>query len=482
LSFIGSSDPPEPVSIRRVFTSEGRDLGKTNFKRVPTGNLLGGQGKINFNAVRSFFDFFMLGQKNSERDFEKLFFAVATTTKFGQNHFGSIYPASNFNVQESQTWKDMLTAVQNSIRNLRIKNYTINSKAYTLTEDDDFGKGPIKPDEFYSFCRNYYNILGRIYISRSFVNDADQSRVLTSSSMSLHGPFHKSTPLIDVNVGLINEFLELEELGGFKNLKSLTINKLREEAGWPENSGNNSGYYYIGEKNTNPSLKEIGGSATISDKVVAQIGILDSRQLPHKNKGILLLSSFDVDDKNSGITALVDSSRDHFKKFFDNKKGEKNLTALVDVAVSNKEDDESPGGGGLSDEPEGIPELNFKNTIYRVKGNRVKNPRRSQLIQFNGSIQDVNALIRNVADITEQSPDQISISKSYYGLVIPDIDITLDSVSINIGQDGVTTSITRSAKQLLPVDQSIIIDQNKQTFSPATFNRFSAAQKNALKI
>lgn len=473
LSFSGSTDPPEPVSIRTVFKSSSSDLVRTNFYRVRLSDPLVGfsNDKINLVAVQRFFDFFMLSKKTSQDQFNELFFAYKLA--FPNASVGSIYPGDGFATDKETDWKSIKRDLILNNSQVRVKGLNDNSRVYQMRSGADRNSEPEDPSDFFTFCSAFYDVLGRVFISRKFGPDVDNSRAITSSTMSIHGPFHQNTFLSELGVGIIDRFLALAELGEFNSVRNRKVSWLTSLV--PQSITGTGEYFYIGEKNTPPTIKGVDVESDEEqgiDFLLSRLQAL-STHVPSDWLPTLFISAVDIKEQ---MLNFFNSSNTHFERVQFNEI----LSAFVDVAKEQTE--EEPAGGNPNQEPEATPELNWNHSLYKVSASKQTSPRKSQLIQFGGTIKDVRALIRNVGEVVEAYPNQISISKTYYGLVIPRITPTLDSISINVGEDGIDTTITRSTKQLLPVDQNIIIDRERQAFSPSRFNPFSAAQKNALKL
>jgi hypothetical protein len=75
-----------------------------------------------------------------------------------------------------------------------------------------------------------------------------------------------------------------------------------------------------------------------------------------------------------------------------------------------------------------------------------------------------------------------SSSVTYYDFRIPKLDISIDSVSISIGSDGVSTTITKSNKAFLPPDQSIILSEGMSINATINSKKMTAGVKNFLKL
>ena len=72
-----------------------------------------------------------------------------------------------------------------------------------------------------------------------------------------------------------------------------------------------------------------------------------------------------------------------------------------------------------------------------------------------------------------------SNSKTFYGLVIPELKPTTSSISITVGSDGVKTTVGESTLKLIPPDQQFLQNQGMEAIAMRTVPpRMSAASRN----
>ena len=73
-----------------------------------------------------------------------------------------------------------------------------------------------------------------------------------------------------------------------------------------------------------------------------------------------------------------------------------------------------------------------------------------------------------------------------YGLHIPEFEPQMNSVSLAVGSNGVTTSIGESTIKLIPPDQGLIQNEAMETLSPKSLQSFgeqlSAGQRNMFGV
>ena len=103
----------------------------------------------------------------------------------------------------------------------------------------------------------------------------------------------------------------------------------------------------------------------------------------------------------------------------------------------------------------------------------------------NGMIGEIRAFESNINNSQPSSP-QKSSSETIYGLDIPDLDdITINSLSISLaGGGGVTTTISRSTRDLIPIDDQVIVSDfyKKATNLKSTSPRTTAGQRNLFGV
>jgi hypothetical protein len=129
-------------------------------------------------------------------------------------------------------------------------------------------------------------------------------------------------------------------------------------------------------------------------------------------------------------------------------------------------------------------DFNRDKRIFKVEQpDNLTNLNPLSLEQYSGNNKlEINALI-SVRQNTLNPTQRKSSSRTIYDLFIPSFSPLLSSISIKFGSDGVKTSITESNLDVLPKDENIIIDRNKQAKSiNSTFTKVNAARKNSLGL
>ena len=126
---------------------------------------------------------------------------------------------------------------------------------------------------------------------------------------------------------------------------------------------------------------------------------------------------------------------------------------------------------------------------YDLKYNSIESPPHNMLNKLSLSsasgstaemkvLQKIRGKYRNRFDKPESS------SRTFYGLQIPEFSPTMNSVSISIGPDGITTTVSESTIKLIPPDQGFQITEGMEALTPKSMlpSSFNARQRNTLGL
>ena len=139
------------------------------------------------------------------------------------------------------------------------------------------------------------------------------------------------------------------------------------------------------------------------------------------------------------------------------------------------------GGGGSTSAEEIFTNRDFRTyDLLTLAGATNLNPH--ELVMQEGSENELLAYKSNVILNSLLDKKVKSSSAEYEGLIIPDTtDITLNSMGVNFTSTGIKTSIKYSTKQLLPMDEQIIVDKyNNAIVNRPVLTRDTANRKNFL--
>ena len=101
-----------------------------------------------------------------------------------------------------------------------------------------------------------------------------------------------------------------------------------------------------------------------------------------------------------------------------------------------------------------------------------------------GSTTDMKLLKAVRGSMAQDSGEQMSSSRTLYGLHLPKFKPTMNSVSVSVTSSGITTSIKESTIKLVPPDQTVLIDRANNALRPDSplSTQISASQKNFMGL
>jgi len=126
---------------------------------------------------------------------------------------------------------------------------------------------------------------------------------------------------------------------------------------------------------------------------------------------------------------------------------------------------------------------------YDLKYNSIKSPSYSilnklSLSSASGSTAEMKVLQEIRGKYNNRYDKPQSSSRTFYGLVVPEFSPTMNSVSISVGSNGITTTVSESTIKLIPPEQSFMITEGMEALTPKSMlpKSFNARQRNALGL
>jgi hypothetical protein len=316
--------------------------------------------------------------------------------------------------------------------------------------------------EFLNFAKLYFDLLGSIYISNGYSKNFTDRNEFIGGTTNVLGPF----PVNDN----ISAYSEMKDIFDFYSIfypdkaADLTFKKLMNAA--DIKLGISAEYVYVGrtaKKNTHSEDK---------DEQIRQFG----ENLGSKCKLNCTIKGQDymavADSFYGTLESAINNSEARMRRLLKHPKTPSSIR--VNVSSVNTTPD-----GDSSSEGERLP-MEF--AYQKVKTFGKNKFCKTELKTFDGTIQDVKILENATSEQLGVIQNELNASSvTYGGLRIPEvIDITIDSISIQFGDGGISTTISRSNKNILPIDQNLIISKGKaQTYSNY---KFSAGARNFFKL
>lgn len=451
-SYIGTTNSDDGSGGGSI--TYGRQASKAQLKLVDFSQLYGStfsSYNIQVSLIQKFFTFFTGSIKGSSDAFDKLiYFCIHKYPSFS-GQLGSSYTdipedkgevkiAKNiFDEAGSEAKKDDLALVN---LNFEDKFYSLQSTAFKQMEKPSNSK-------LYTVLNSFFTYYNSLYISHGYSEYRANNIGISNAS----GPYRS-----DDYISVIPDLSDFCQFLISCSVDIPTISKLAQYAGV------RSGDYYFISLKTNSLPSEIDQESNWDG--------LNTRMALINGSADRLYLGFKA-DAESLISNQITASESAFQKAGNNLFKKKSYLMLP--RIETEEQDSSSG-----DQQEKTPD--FDVMYFDVKTPIANDFTKSDLKVFNGDTQEVRAIADAWQATFANSYDLNSSSVTYYDLIFPDLDITLDSVSISIGSDGATTTITRSNKSILPPDNSIFVNKYQAQNTHRDSYTMSAGQKNFFRF
>ena len=358
--------------------------------------------------------------------------------------------------------------------------------------------------ELHGFLKLFYQIAGGVYISNGYSEyKVERMEFSNSNNVTIVGPLEGSELIAEVSeLSPINDFFD--SLGvpqgvTVKELSQLTQADQKIKSPSPVKSVHD--YHFIAirsvpkldrKKKTN-NKKAVKKDAKVDFTPLEKYyEIVDNIAL----RGDLLIGGptfpnnlidFTLLD---GMKSLIKQSLDNYEKAVQ-RKNSLRLTYKRSKTRVNKtnEDGEEAEDDELAEASEDDQKIAELFDRYDLKYNSIESPPHNMLNKLSLSsasgstaemkvLQKIRGKYRNRFDKPESS------SRTFYGLQIPEFSPTMNSVSISIGPDGITTTVSESTIKLIPPDQGFQITEGMEALTPKSMlpSSFNARQRNTLGL
>ena len=407
-------------------------------------------------AYSRFYRFFSSEVRDNKEIFDKLFYMAYYG---GKNVLDALMNTDLFDNESLIKLKIPVSSVFTKENFQKAKSATAYEDAFLYfikgTNNDVLLPSSTK---IYEASKAYVELYGRIYVSRGFSEKfKNKYKFYGGENMTVSDPIKFDTQLKDIDaLKPLLWLLSAEEA-------EKTIRQFAQKIDGLFHIGD---YYYI---------------ATLSD---SPLGLGDDR-MKHK----LLEDSVCRRSENGNQSFLVSS--DATSSFAENELLRSTASLAKDIQETKvprttrvffnrfnpkEEDQDDVENGG---EPE-----EYENSLvyYNLKTfGKISPATKVELRHFDGDISDAKSLFGASLDsLGVGDTALVSSSKTVAGL--PDIeqDPLLDSISISFASDGISTTIGKSTKPILPIDQSLLLSSNYVAGGKQP--RMSAGARNFFRI
>lgn len=348
-----------------------------------------------------------------------------------------------------------------------------------------------KKGGLYDYLKGFFDFAGGLYISNGYSEyKAERMNFQNTNNVTMLGPFRKDEKLVDIK--------ELEDVSTFvknygtKKWKDMTIQDLFNASRGQAKATAVNPYFFIakepwGKMFLDVQEEQLVDFSPLSD-FIEIISTAAGQQYIGGPRRVL-----DQDLLNWIIT-IRNNSKAKFDLATTNAFGKKSIkltyirskTPVNEVADGDEKRENQILTG--SNDSQKIQELLDR---YDLKNYIIDAPKTEQYMPLslnsaNGSTTEMQAL-RDTANkdyLTILNTPLKSSQKSVYGLEIPEtFNITVNSFSLTVGADGITTTIGESSLKLIPPDREFTVGRGMETIGkPLVNRRFTAAQRNYLGL
>ena len=462
----------------------------TRFDRFDCSEIVN-SSDVDLSLYRTFYGLYLAGRLSGDV-FDA--FAVLATKEFGDKINWGKYWEDSSNIKEKE-FVDFKNVIQSESSRKAIKK--ANEKSKFNFEEGKFielkgtSKDAVRPSksEIHGIISDGLSLMfNSIYVSKRIGRFKAKRMQWGSSAMSISGP-HVLTSGSVKKIKEVDQLQSLESVlerigQGGKDLNQLFLN-----------ADGVGAYGFLGVVQGNE--KQIGDreKKDIDYELFNEENFIFIKS-PVNNKSFLGVS----EKLKSKVKELVTASIGMLKESLEgnSKSSVKTMKAYYTRSkrptdeeeteeTKQQEEAEARRQAGLDSLAERLDEIGerFDIRYFSLKTNGASGHPTSpvNLDVKNGKISDILALETSNSYSRQPRSSQTS-SRTIVGLSLPtQFKITLSSVSVSLGGSGVTTTISESTKNLLPLDDSLIIDGNsKASVSKNFYGKFSSPQRNLLRL
>tara|TARA_R110001583_G_scaffold103163_8_gene250249 strand:- start:2333 stop:4846 length:2514 start_codon:yes stop_codon:yes gene_type:complete len=355
----------------------------------------------------------------------------------------------------------------------------------------------------YEYLNTYFPLAGGIYITNAY-SDYKTSRMSfqNTGNMTVLGPFRGDEKVREIDdLSMLNDWLQLltKALADKENAQTdVTVYDLAETTNGDAkvSRSKEKAYFFIGIRNI-PSLekKNAGEDGADEDEPLDYAPLqeyLEFFEPTNKRRQFFIGGSkFTNKDIFEHIYDLAEKSYKRYREALeDNKKSIKLKYIRSKTRVNDKDEDgEEAEDDAVSDSSDSQQQLNELFDKVELKSYKVDSPhyeRTNKLVlsSASGSTIEMKKLKQIKGTLINPNIRPSSSSRTLYGLHIPRFTPTINSLSISVSSQGISTTIGESTLSLIPPDQTFSIDSFGNTNAskgnnPSTFN---ASQRNFFRL
>ena len=353
--------------------------------------------------------------------------------------------------------------------------------------------------ELYSFLKTYFAIAGGVYVSNGYSDyKAERMEFSNSNNIVIVGPLKGDDK--------IEEIKELSSVAtAVRNLSvknDVTVKDLALLAQTEEERGRATigspvklvhDNFFIGLRAL-PKLEREGTDRKVDFSMLKKyyeiydrVGYRSELYVGSPTKG-----PEGIKEKSlvKGIVNLIKESTENFLNAVTVKKTVR-LTYTRSKTRVNKtnEEGEEKEDDQIAEASESDQKIADLFDRYDLKYNSIESPNYSilnklSLSSVSGSTAEMKVLQQIRGKYIGGFDKPQSSTRTFYGLHIPEFSPTMNSISISIGSNGITTTVSESTIKLIPPEQSFMITEGMEALTPKSMlpKSLNARQRNTLGL
>ena len=359
----------------------------------------------------------------------------------------------------------------------------------------------------YSALKGFFEMGGGLFISNGYsAYKAERMEFTNTNNITVVGPYKGNTILQE-----IDELAPLTDVLDILDVPAVSLKKVAQQftGGRAKFAIGKESYFFVALR-TYPRVarSNIKGGGNIGKNVPPEFDIapVDFQKFSQSYE---IVEGWFPDSKNAFVGGpatrmkknkllnLYHQSEENFKKATtDSQKGGGQKSSLslkynrsktrVNKLSEDGEEAEDDENAEKSADNQKLAELfdRFDMKYWAIEAPNYNIFNKLSLASASGSTPEM-LVLRDVKGRYRDSPYKpSSASRTLYGLHIPDFTPTLNGISISVGSNGITTTLTESTIKLIPPDQQILMSEGMEAVVQKSFlpKSFSASQRNLLGL
>jgi hypothetical protein len=345
--------------------------------------------------------------------------------------------------------------------------------------------------DLYTFLSSYFAIAGGIFISNGYSRyKAERMEFTNMNNITVVGPLKGDTLISEIDdLSELNDILELVQTKKRKTVTDIW-RATKDLDGKPKTFDVQpvNDFFFIAIRNI-PKLERKNGNEEFL------VDFKPFQRLEFYESGIkraYLWLGGTPEDMIQLDEAVSLSYSNYRKATADNRKSlpmeylrrKTRVNKIGDDPFEEEKEDEdlSEGTSAENKMSELFDRFDFK--YFKVDSPDYNLLNNLTLSSFSGSTTEMMALEEIKGDYEEGEANTKSSTRSLYGLHIPEFSPTINSISIRVGGDGITTTVNESTIKLIPPNQTLLTNRAHESalLANGLAPNLGAKQRNALGL